>query len=285
MARANEKPVAYIVSGQGTDEEIAARCAEAMPDWPDLTDKVRGEIVRLMRYFWSLDPAPAVAMEKGEDGKTALGPPAGANVTLWALRLVETWGSNSNAYGNHRLGQLGSYFAGDNAEESVSAALAFVRGANANDPVQSSLAVQMTATHDAAMKALRRVEKAEWVEQAQVFGNLACKLLNAYTRQAETLAKLQRGGEQVIKHVHIDNRGGQAVVTDHIVAGGQNGERRGQPYEQSAFGAALPGQDPSGYGVPIAGDARQEAMQAARGAVAGRATGESQRLEAWALRR
>jgi hypothetical protein len=108
------------------------------------------------------------------------------------LRLVETWGSNSDAYSNDRLGQLGSYFAGDHAADSVSAALAFVRGAKAKDPVQSSLAVQMTATHDAAMKALRKVDKAEWVEQAQVFGNLACKLLNAYTRQAETLAKLQQ---------------------------------------------------------------------------------------------
>ena len=30
----------------------------------------------------------------------------------------------------------------------------------------------------------------------------------------EALAKIQRGGEQVVKHVHIDNRGGQAVVAE-----------------------------------------------------------------------
>jgi hypothetical protein len=190
------------------------------------------------------------------------------------LRLVEAFGTNSAAYANERIADLSRLYASrSDASPQVSAAMAFVTGAKAADPVQSSLAVQMVATHDAALQALRRASSAEWVEHAQVFGNLATKLLNVYTRQAEVLAKLQRGGEQVIKHIHIDNRGGQAVVTDQLVTGGQNGESQDQPYEQGALRAAMLGHDEGGNGVPVAGASRQEAVQAAWGTVAGRASG------------
>ena len=40
---------------------------------------------------------------------------------------------------------------------------------------------------------------------------MAVKLMRTYTAQIEALAKLQRGGEQVVKVVHV-HPGGQAVV-------------------------------------------------------------------------
>jgi hypothetical protein len=41
----------------------------------------------------------------------------------------------------------------------------------------------------------------------RLYATLAPKLLNASTRQAETLAKLQQGGEQVVKHIQMPGTG------------------------------------------------------------------------------
>jgi hypothetical protein len=261
----------YIVSGYGTDEVIAARCAEAIPDWADLGDKVQQEIVRLQRAYWNQPVAPRYEVVENATGGRMIGAPAGANVTLHILRSIEAFGSGSEAYMNDRICELSRHFSKGDQSTQLSAGIAFVKGANAADPVQSSLAVQMVVTHDAAMRALNRSTNAEYLEHSQVYGNLAAKLLNAYTRQAEVLAKLQRGGEQIIKHVHIDNRGGQAVVADQLVTGGQNGESGDQPYEQGALGPALLGHDAGGNVVPLSSDGGKEAMPLARGAVAGRA--------------
>ena len=121
--------------------------------------------------------------------------------------------------------------------------------------------------HDAAMTALSRAASAEYVEQAKVFGNLSTKLLNAFTRQAEALAKLQRGGEQVVRHIHIDNRhGGQAIVAETFVKGGQNAEIGNQAHatDPACASPALLGYDASGDGMPISCGERAEALPITR---------------------
>lgn len=133
-------------------------------------------------------------------------------------------------------------------------------------------ALQMYVTHDAAIRALSQLGQAEWMPHMQTFGNLATKLLRTSKGQMETLAKMRRGGEQVIKHVHVDNRGGQAVIADNVNQGGQGNEKiDNQPHEQSARGTAMLGQDPSGNGVPIASDGGKEAVPVARRKIAGSA--------------
>ena len=252
---------AYFVSADGTDDEIRQRCAESIPDWSSMGAKSQADTIRLMRVFWQMPPAPSYTVEDDGQGLPTVRP--SGNVTLNTLRQVEDLGSESADYLNQRMQDLASYHESRSglATMPINASVAFVHGAKAEDTVQSSLAVQMAATHDAAMRALSRIGKAEWAEQVHLFGNLANKLLNTYTRQAETLAKLQRGGEQVIKHIHIDNRGGQAVVTDTVVSGGLNENTRHQP---DAFSPALLGADPLGSGVPITGCQRQEALPDAR---------------------
>jgi len=252
---------AYFVSAAGTDEEIRQRCAESIPDWSTMGANSQADTIRLMRVFWQMAPAPSYVIEDNGQGLPAVKP--SGNVTLNTLRQVEDFGSESADYLNQRMQDIAAYHESRSglATMPINASVAFVHGAKAEDPVQSSLAVQMAATHDAAMRALSKIGQAEWVEQVQLFGNLANKLLNTYTRQAETLAKLQRGGEQVIKHIHIDNRGGQAVVTDTVISGGLNENTRHQP---DACSPALLGSDPLGSGVPITGCERQEALPDAR---------------------
>ena len=261
--------VATFVSGEGTDADIAARCAEHVEGWADLSAKSQADMVRLMRRTNDCQSPPGMAVHTDADNTSRICIPDDANVTLNALRLTETMASYSQDYVNDRISDLTSFArSGPKGglkpkSESLSAALAFVAGGNPTDTVQSTLLVQMAATHDAAMRALGCLGRSNYIEHAKVWGNVSAKLLNAYTRQAEVLAKLQRGGEQIIKHVHIDNRGGQAVVTEKVIAGGGvNGKREEQGIGFDALGPALLGSDPFGRVVPMSSDQGSEAVSA-----------------------
>ena len=275
-ASKDEVKEARVVIMDGTAKDFES-CAEHVPGWDDLGKQSKAELVGLMRNYWALGPSPEITIPQGQTGAVSIGPAEGENTTLYALRLSDTMACQSMAFLDDRVSDLATYHKRSNrggvTSKNISSSLAFVAGAKAQDTVQSSLAVQMAATHDAAMRALGMVGAAEFTEQAKLYGKLASKLLNAYTRQAETLAKLQRGGEQVIKHVHIDNRGGQAVVTDQVVTGGQGKNVDGQPHGTGSVTqcAALLGEDTERNGVPVSFDQGQETVQATWGTVAGRA--------------
>ncbi len=126
---------------------------------------------------------------------------------------------------------------------------------------------RLYVTHDAAIRALTQFGKAEWVPTAQMYGNRSAKLLRASQGQIETLARMRRGGEQVVRHIHVDNRGGQAVIAENVQTGGQaNGKIDDQSHETGAagIGPALLGADTLGNGVPIPSREGPEAVQNAR---------------------
>jgi hypothetical protein len=52
--------------------------------------------------------------------------------------------------------------------------------------------------------------------QPQTFGNLETKLVRTYQGQMETLASVCLGGEQILWHIHVSNRGAEAVVTENV---------------------------------------------------------------------
>ena len=99
-----------------------------------------------------------------------------------------------------------------------------------------------------------------------------------YTAQTEALAKLRRGGEQVVRveHVHV-HPGGQAIVGNvkHEQAAARGGvpdEKMEQPDakpETAALAYApvspLRSQDPPREAVPVASGEREEALSDARG--------------------
>lgn len=272
-AKRKSPPTAYIVAGYGTDAEIAARCAESVEGWADIGERAQADMIRLMRQWWEQKPAPRMEVE-GDDTGSVIRPPEGSNVTLNALRLGEALGCPSPEYMDDRLLDLSSIPRASSkggmsaTSASLSAGIAFVAGGNPTDTVQSTLLVQMAATHEGAMRAIGAAARTQYVDQVKVFGNLATKFLNAYTRQAEVLAKLQRGGEQVVKHVHIDNRGGQAVVTEQVVTGGrgskEDGEQAYGQHQEGALSPALLGSDAFGQVVPMPSREGQEAVPIAR---------------------
>jgi hypothetical protein len=282
MARKKNVPdqprqvVVQIVSGQGTDQEIAARCADRVPGWESLGDAGKADLVRLMRWYEEQTVAPAMVADKQGPLQGVIRQPDGANSTLFYLRLIELFGTGSPELLDQRISDLARYakLTGDSDPgRVVSSMLGFIKGVKAEDPAQATLATQMAATHDAAMYALGQMRGAQFAEQAKMFGTISAKLLNAYTRQAEVLTKMQRGGEQVVRHVHtyIDNRNGQAIIAENVTTGGQgaiskSGYQGDETTGAEAIGlcASMPGAQPFGQSVPVSSGEGQEALPHAR---------------------
>ena len=93
----------------------------------------------------------------------------------------------------------------------LNAMLAVIDSTRPENELQAMLAVQMALTHSMALDLLRRTQWVDQIPQVDSAGSLAIKLLRTFTMQVEALAKLQRGGEQVVKVVHV-HAGGQAIV-------------------------------------------------------------------------
>lgn len=256
---------AYLVWGDGTDEDIAARFAAKVPDWSEWTEREQRGAVALMRKFWDHPVAPTLTVQRDEAGAVNL-VPVGENATLQILRQAETFATNSTDLIDDRLGDLANYFhkanKGGATSRNMNASLAFIRGGNPEDTVQSALLTQMSATHDAAMRSLALIGTAQFVDQQNSYGNLSTKLLNAYARQAETLAKLQRGGEQTVRHVYVDARTQTAI--NYPPAQTNLSEQSHEQDDTSTFSPSMLGYDPAWNSVPVPGDEEPQPVSPAR---------------------
>jgi hypothetical protein len=103
----------------------------------------------------------------------------------------------------------------------------------------------------------------DYPEAADRYMRMAMKAQAQSRATLEALAKMHQPREQTVKHIHIDNRGGQAVVTDTVQAGGTKTENADQSYGPAysgAFGPSLFGEDEAWHGVPVPGAEGQEAV-------------------------
>lgn len=243
---------------QSTDvSKIAKGMSESVTGWSDMSDAVQQEIIDLNLLALAMRQSPVMNLDGLEISYNLKNP------QLHTMRLVRTFASASNAFINYMVGRLATVLRGSGnlTAESLNAGLAFIDGTNPQSEAEAMLAMQMFLTNDAAIRAMRQMNSAEWADTIHQFGNLSVKLMRTFTLQAEALAKLQRGGVQTVKHIHIDNRGGQAVVADTVHSGGQNARIESQPYEPSA---ALPCQNSAGVVVPMSSHAGQEALPDSR---------------------
>lgn len=101
----------------------------------------------------------------------------------------------------------------------MNAAVAMLQGIAPTNELEAMLAAQMIATHHLTMAVSSRTITAEGLPQYQAHGNLATKFARTFTAQMEALSKLRRGGEQVVRHVHV-NEGGQALIAGTVHTGG-----------------------------------------------------------------
>ena len=269
-AQPQERTVTIPFPDTDSEDEANRILAKDVPGWDKLNKDERAELLRLIRDRRKRGDPVKVKMTRKADGAWSI-EPTGKSEMLALLKLHETFSANSvdpvNARANELLKYLGSV-GGDN-EGRYNAALSFIESMAPRDQAEALLLVQMYVTHDAAIRALSQLGSAEWVPTAQMFGNLATKLLRTSQGQMETLARMRRGGEQVVRHVHVDNRGGQAVIAENVQTGGQrNGnsddQSHGAAIGAAGIGPALLGADPFGNGVPIPSREREAAMQDAR---------------------
>lgn len=103
---------------------------------------------------------------------------------------------------------------GVDAQERMDAAIAALKGIAPSGELEGMLAVQMVATHSAAMECLRRAALAEQTFAARDM-NLkhATKMLTLYARQMEALDRHRGRGQQKITVEHVTvNAGGHAIV-------------------------------------------------------------------------
>lgn len=194
---------------------------------------------------------------------------AGDCETQGLLKLQKTFAAVTMDPVNARANELLKYMAsvGTDNTDRYNAALSFIESMEPQNQAEALLLVQMYVTHDAAIRALSMMGTADWVPQVQTFGNLATKLLRTSQGQMETLARMRRGGEQVVRHIHVDNRGGQAVIAENVNTGGpRNGkiDNQSDATGTTSIDPALLGADAFGRGVPIPSREGQASMQDAR---------------------
>ena len=145
-----------------------------------------------------------------------------------------------------------------------------IDGVKPANEVEAMLATQMAVVHARSMQALTRMNWATSQGDYELAGNFAVKLTRTFTMQLEALAKLRRGGEQVVKVVHV--YANQAVVGD-VSLGGGGGKygKGGQPHEPVdaralafAPGAPLWSEESRRSAVPSAKGAEQGEVLAPR---------------------
>ena len=108
----------------------------------------------------------------------------------------------------------------------------------------------------------------QYPQTAERYGRLALKAQANARATLEALAKLHQPREQTVRHVHV-GQGGQAVVADefhHHTGGSENGNVAEQCHAAGDTSArpALPGPNPIGDTMPIAGGVREAQMSDAR---------------------
>ncbi len=100
----------------------------------------------------------------------------------------------------------------------------------------------------------------EYIEASERYMRLALKAQSQSRATIEALERLVGGREQTVRHVHVDNRGGQSVIADTVQTGGKGfGEINGQPHALESMGDAagqpLRSANAEREAVPIASDA------------------------------
>ena len=133
---------------------------------------------------------------------------------FWA-KILETTGSPDVDFFLTVLNQVRATLPKEEPIDASNFAAAFLHGLRPQDEMEGVLIAQMAGTHNLLMEYMRKaVIPEQHLEVAEDYTNRACKLLNIFLKQVETLQKYRgKASHQkvIVEHVHI-HKGGQAVV-------------------------------------------------------------------------
>lgn len=238
--------------------------ASRIEDWDILPDATKNEIIDGVTAMNAMPNRAALTFNG-----TMVKRKEGTGGTLYWVRMCKTFASSSEDFIMGQIDTISNYLTKNNSrgvtDRAMNEILAFVGGCSVQNEMQATIAVQMALAHDAAMRALSMIGQGVMIDNAKSYSEIANKLLRTSAMLGETLNKLQRGGTQIIKHVHV-YEGGQAVVADTVHTGGANVRSTDQVHAAEDIGgsAAMLGADPFGRGVSVPGGERQKAMPDAR---------------------
>jgi hypothetical protein len=138
--------------------------------------------------------------------------------SLWAVALRAAFGTVDHNFTSWLFDQLinAAHEGGGSKplrESEVNAVLTAMHGIAPRDETEAMLAVQMVATHCAAMQGLRRLRGVETIQQLNSNGTVVNKLLRTFAAQVEALSRYRGKGAQTVRveHVHVQ-AGAQAIV-------------------------------------------------------------------------
>lgn len=173
-------------------------------------DAVKAQAMLNRRKHRELPPR----LQVSEGGGIAMCGEEGALAQLRALTSTGLHNANALALVLHQLAYLNPGAINREDDTHINAALALLDELEPEGGTQTMLAVQMVAAHVAAMSCFSRAAiQDQTYEGRELNLKFGTKLSGLYARQAETLSKLKRKGQQTVnvRHVHVYD-GGQAVV-------------------------------------------------------------------------
>ncbi|TRV26177.1 MAG: hypothetical protein EWV88_06740 [Microcystis wesenbergii Mw_MB_S_20031200_S109D] len=108
-------------------------------------------------------------------------------------------------------------------EKGTAFVTAVVTGIEPKDQIETMLATQMAAIHNATMTFARRLAHVENIAQQDSASRALNQLARTFTAQVDALKRHRTGGQQhvTVKHVTV-NEGGQAIV-GNVSTGGRDG--------------------------------------------------------------
>ena len=151
------------------------------------------------------------------------------------------------------------------------AALSRVSDIGARDVVEAMLAVQMVATHEAALECFRRAALSEQTFAGREMGlKYGDKLVRSFAALTDALNRHRGKGQQVVRVEHVTVQAGGQAIVGAVTQGGGGGhqESEDRAHAQTTLAhapePALRGPDPPGQPVPIAGREGQGTVSDAR---------------------
>ena len=240
--------------------------ASLLPERPEPTENEKEAIAAARESFNSRPSRPSCSLSFDAERNAASFQSAHNDDEGFARHLGDALGSRQPGFRHHMIhlicNAVGTLGNGQPSENAVNAAFAILAAVGPKDEIEGILGAQIAATNDLSLELIAAAKRSKTVEATAAYINQATKLQRTMCTQLETLAKLRRGGEQVVRHIHVDNRGGQAVIAENVHTGGGNGKGDDQSHGQGAFSPALLSQNPLGYGLQMPRDKGEEAVSA-----------------------
>jgi len=197
------------------------------------------------------------------------------DVPLWSARVAKALGVDDPWMAEALMNQAANCVGGG-PTQAPNVAVASIQSIRPRDGVEAMLAVQMTATHAAAMQMLYRAMREQpSFEIYDSIVNRATKLLRTYTMQVEALKRYRSAGEQRVVVQHVTVTTDQAAVQVNPMPSPRGEGVVSKPEERAHAQAdpaclayapepTMPCPDPARDAMPAASGKREDPLPDAR---------------------